>query len=122
MTSAACSLSHFTGAASELTEALIVNPYDLEESSAALQAALRMTAAEQQARMRAMRTLVAEFNVDRWAGRMLADAATVRRQARFQGMLVHSLGCAETNNEAPAHDGGPLGAAQPRASRRMARF
>lgn len=83
-------LSHFTGAASELTEALIVNPYDLEESSAALRAALRMTAAEQQARMRAMRTLVAEFNVYRWAGRMLADAATVRRQARFQGMLVPS--------------------------------
>ena len=84
-------LSHFTGAASELTEALIVNPYDLEQSSAALQAALCMTVTEQQARMRAMRALVAEFNVYRWAGRMLTDAAAVRRQARFRGMLVPSL-------------------------------
>ena len=33
-------LSQFTGAARELTEALIVNPYDLEEASAALAAAL----------------------------------------------------------------------------------
>ena len=81
-------LSHFTGAASELTEALIVNPYDLEEASAALAAALRMSAPEQQARMRAMRSLVAEFNVYRWAGRMLVDAATVRKQAQLRGVLM----------------------------------
>ena len=81
-------LSHFTGAASELTEALIVNPYDLEEASAALNAALRMSPKEQQARMRAMRSLVAEFNVYRWAGRMLVDAATVRKQAQLRGALV----------------------------------
>ena len=35
-------LSQFTGAARELTEALIVNPYDLEEASSALGAALTM--------------------------------------------------------------------------------
>ena len=80
-------LSHFTGAASELTEALVVNPYDLEEASSALAAALRMSPPEQQARMRAMRSLVAEFNVYRWAGRMLVDAATVRRQAQLRGVL-----------------------------------
>ena len=81
-------LSHFTGAASELTEALIVNPYDLEEASAALGAALRMPLADQQARMRAMRALIAEFNVYRWAGRMLIDAATVRRKAQLRGALM----------------------------------
>ena len=48
-------LSQFTGAARELTEALIVNPYDLDEASAALAAALNMSPEEQRDRMRAMR-------------------------------------------------------------------
>jgi trehalose 6-phosphate synthase len=80
-------LSQFTGAARELTEALIVNPYDLEEASEALAAALRMPAAQQQARMRAMRAYLAEFNVYRWAGRMLVDAARLRRRERLVGRL-----------------------------------
>ncbi len=48
-------LSEFTGAARELTEALIVNPYDLEGSSDALAAALSMPREEQADRMRSMR-------------------------------------------------------------------
>ncbi len=80
-------LSHFTGAARELTEALSVNPYDLEEASAALEAALRMPKEEQRDRMRSMRTLLAEFNVYRWAGRMLVDAARLRRRERLSGRL-----------------------------------
>jgi trehalose 6-phosphate synthase len=80
-------LSHFTGAARELTEALMVNPYDLEEASSALAAALNMPAEQQQDRMRAMRTFVAEFNVYRWAGRMLVDAARLRRRDRLTGRL-----------------------------------
>jgi trehalose 6-phosphate synthase len=81
-------LSQFTGAARELTEALIVNPYDLDEVSAALAAALSMPAAEQAERMRAMRTFVGEFNVYRWAGRMLADAARLRSRDRLTGRLT----------------------------------
>jgi trehalose 6-phosphate synthase len=84
-------LSQFTGAARELTEALIVNPYDLEEASSALQAALRMPEREQQDRMRAMRALVSEFNVYRWAGRMLVDAARVRRRGQLTGRLAEKL-------------------------------
>ena len=84
-------LSHFTGAARELTEALIVNPYDLEEASAALAAALLMPKEEQRDRMRAMRTFVAEFNVYRWAGRMLVDAARLRRRERLSGRLSQQL-------------------------------
>jgi trehalose 6-phosphate synthase len=80
-------LSEFTGAAREMTEALIVNPYDIEESSAALLAALRMPAAEQRARMRAMRALIQEFNIYRWAGRMLLDASRLRRRERLAGQL-----------------------------------
>jgi trehalose 6-phosphate synthase len=80
-------LSHFTGAARELTEALIVNPYDLDEASAAMAAALQMSKDEQRDRMRAMRALVSEFNVYRWAGRMLADAARLRQRDRLAGKL-----------------------------------
>jgi trehalose 6-phosphate synthase len=80
-------LSHFTGAARELTEALIVNPYDLEAASSALAVALSMPPAEQQDRMRAMRTYLAEFNVYRWAGRMLVDASRLRRRDRLTGRL-----------------------------------
>ena len=85
-------LSYFTGAARELTEALIVNPYDLEEASSALATALAMPADEQQDRMRSMRTFVAEFNVYRWAGRMLVEAARLRRRDRLTGRLSESPG------------------------------
>jgi trehalose 6-phosphate synthase len=80
-------LSRFTGAARELTEALLVNPYDLEEASAALATALEMPAEEQATRMRAMRAFVSEYNVYRWAGRMLADAARLRRRDRLSTRL-----------------------------------
>jgi trehalose 6-phosphate synthase len=80
-------LSRFTGAARELTEALLVNPYDLEAASSALAAALDMSEAEQEERMRSLRTLVAEFNVYRWAGRMLLDATRLRRQDRLTTRL-----------------------------------
>ena len=75
-------LSQFTGAARELAEALIVNPYDFEQCAAALHLALTMSAEEQRARMRSMRTLVQDFNVFRWAGRMLLDAARMRTRKR----------------------------------------
>ena len=75
-------LSQFTGAARELAEALIVNPYDFEQSAAAMHLALTMSPEEQRARMRSMRSLVQEFNVFRWAGRMLLDAARMRHRKR----------------------------------------
>lgn len=83
-------LSQFTGAARELAEALIVNPYDIEEAAQALSAALRMPVDEQRVRIRAMRRVVAEFNVYRWAGRMLLDAARLRRRENLSGLLSDS--------------------------------
>src|SRR5688500_12682349 len=76
-------LSQFTGAARELPEALIVNPYDMDQCAAALEQALGMQPQSQRARMRLMRGLVQEFNVFRWAGRMLIDSATMRRRGRL---------------------------------------
>jgi trehalose 6-phosphate synthase len=80
-------LSEFTGAARELTEALIVNPYDLEASSQAMARALRMPKQEKADRMRSMRALLGHFNVYRWAGKMLVDAARLRDQERVTGRL-----------------------------------
>lgn len=85
-------LSEFTGAARELTEALVVNPYDLESSSEALAAALAMPASEQRDRMRSMRALIRQFNVYRWAGNMLVDAARLRDQERVTGRLAEHGG------------------------------
>ena len=76
-------LSQFTGAAHELHEALIVNPYHVEQTAEALYQALSMPEYEQQERMRSMRSLVRDFNVYRWAGRMLLDAARVRQREKL---------------------------------------
>jgi trehalose 6-phosphate synthase len=71
-------LSEFAGAARELKTALIVNPRAIDDCAEAVAKALRMSREEQSTRMRAMRSVVAEFNAYRWAGDMLADAARLR--------------------------------------------
>jgi trehalose 6-phosphate synthase len=76
-------LSQFTGAANELYEALIVNPYHVEQTAEALYQGLTMPEYEQQERMRSMRVQVRDFNVYRWAGRMLLDAARVRQREKL---------------------------------------
>ncbi|MBI2943385.1 MAG: trehalose-6-phosphate synthase [Candidatus Wallbacteria bacterium] len=80
-------LSQFTGASREMTGALIVNPYDLDEASDALYRAIVMASSEQRARMQSMRQFLSEFNVYRWAGRMLVDASRLRQRERFEGRL-----------------------------------
>lgn len=80
-------LSQFTGASRELPEALIVNPYNIDQCAIALKVALEMPKEEQRNRIRSMRGLIQEFNVYRWAGRMLLDAARLRQQTRLFGHL-----------------------------------
>jgi trehalose 6-phosphate synthase len=89
-------LSQFTGAARDLTEALTVNPYDIRQAADALAAGLRMPKNEQRMRIRSMRRLVSEFNVYRWAGRMLVDAAELRRRERMSGRLGRGLEAGRT--------------------------
>ena len=76
-------LSRFAGAAREMTEALIVNPYHVEETADALHRAITMPGEEQRERMASLRNTVREFNVFRWAGRMLGDAARLRLRERI---------------------------------------
>lgn len=60
-------LSEFTGAAAELTDALIVNPHDLDGLTATLEHAVNMPAGEMKRRMSNLRKQVAEFDVHHWA-------------------------------------------------------
>ncbi len=80
-------LSCFAGAAREMTEALIVNPYDVEDCADALQQALTMPELEQRERMASLRMTVREFNVYRWAGRMLTDAGRWRLHQRTEARV-----------------------------------
>jgi trehalose 6-phosphate synthase len=80
-------LSRFAGAARELTEALIVNPYHVEETADALHRAAVMPIGEQRERMASLRSTVREFNVFRWAGRMLTDAGRWRLRERIEARV-----------------------------------
>jgi len=73
-------LSRFAGAASELRDALIVNPFDMEETAGAMARALAMDPHEQRRRMRAMRTAVALGSARHWAELILADATRIRNR------------------------------------------
>ena len=76
-------LSTFAGASRELSEALMVNPYDTYEMAETVERALTMSTSEQRERMRLMRDLVRVRNVYRWAGQMLLDAARLRSHQRI---------------------------------------
>jgi trehalose 6-phosphate synthase len=80
-------LSQFAGASRELLESLIVNPYHVEQVAEILHRALSMPESEQRERMRSLRQAVREFNVYRWAGRMLLDAARLRRRERIAARI-----------------------------------
>ncbi|MFH1618685.1 MAG: trehalose-6-phosphate synthase [bacterium] len=71
-------LSRFTGASRELQDALIVNPYDAEQTAEALRFALEMPEEEKRERMERLRKTVRENNVYRWAGRLIGELADIR--------------------------------------------
>jgi trehalose 6-phosphate synthase len=71
-------LSQFTGAARELKDALIINPYDIGQAAEAIRLALVMPEAEQTERMRRMRNLLKDRNIYRWAADIIQELATVR--------------------------------------------
>jgi trehalose-6-phosphate synthase len=64
-------LSSFAGASHELTDALIINPYDFDAGAAAIATALTMAPHEQRERMRRLRSTVAQATAETWAARIL---------------------------------------------------
>jgi trehalose 6-phosphate synthase len=73
-------LSEFAGAATELHDALLINPYDTDRAALALAGALAMTPDEQRERMRRMRAVVARNDAHAWASRMLDDVLKTCRK------------------------------------------
>jgi len=71
-------LSTFTGAARELTDALLVNPYDVDQMANAIHQALEFSEEEQFQRMSRMRKIVHDHNIYRWAANLLSDLAEIR--------------------------------------------
>ena len=74
-------LSRFTGAARELTDSLLVNPYATDDFAEAIKSALEMPKNERQKRMRKMREVVRENNIYKWA----ADITTELARFEFGG-------------------------------------
>ena len=70
-------LSELAGAAQELREALIINPYDIDHFASALARAIDLPPSERHARMRAMRRTVAGSNVFGWASDILEGLESI---------------------------------------------
>ena len=71
-------LSQFTGAARELKDALIVNPYDIGQTADAIRDAIEMRVQEQAARMKRMREVLQDRNVYKWAADLVGSLAQIR--------------------------------------------
>jgi trehalose 6-phosphate synthase len=71
-------VSQFTGASRELKDAVIVNPYDIEEMADAIHLSLTMEPHERSERMRRMHSVVREHNIYRWAGSIITTLARLR--------------------------------------------
>lgn len=71
-------LSRFTGASRELHDALMVNPYDIDQSAEAMRFALTMSGQDQRERMERMRQTIQEHNVYRWAASLISELGKVR--------------------------------------------
>jgi trehalose-6-phosphate synthase len=74
-------LSQFTGAARELRDALLVNPYDIDQTAEAIRAALEMEPEDKQLRVRRMRKEIKEHNIYRWAGKLITELCELRLDA-----------------------------------------
>jgi trehalose-6-phosphate synthase len=74
-------LSQFTGAARELRDALLVNPYDIDQTAEAIRAALEMEPEEKQLRVHRMRKIIREHNIYHWAGNLITELVEVRLDA-----------------------------------------
>jgi trehalose 6-phosphate synthase len=84
-------LSRFTGSARELGSAVLVNPFDIDQTAEAMHHGLLMPEEERRKRMQKMRAAVAENNVFRWAGKFLSTLLQLElpEPARVNGDVVY---------------------------------
>jgi len=65
-------LSQFTGAAAEMGEAILINPFAIDEFARKIKEAIEMPEPERRRRMKAMQKTVASNNIYRWGGSMVS--------------------------------------------------
>lgn len=70
-------LSRFTGAARELTEALLINPYATDDFAESIKKAIEMPKEQKRTRMRKLRQVVEENNIYCWAGDIISELASL---------------------------------------------
>jgi trehalose 6-phosphate synthase len=70
-------LSRFTGAAEELADALLINPYVIGEFAGTIKEAIEMPEAERRRRMANMREIVAANNIYRWGASILSRLISI---------------------------------------------
>jgi len=66
-------LSQFTGAARELTDAILINPYDREQFAGGIYQAMSLSKQESSRRIVRLRENVRNNNIYRWAGKILSE-------------------------------------------------
>lgn len=71
-------LSNFTGTARELSDAVMVNPYDIEQVADAIKTSLEMPVKERKERMNKMKEIVKEKNVYRWASKFILELSNLK--------------------------------------------
>ncbi|MFH1868002.1 MAG: trehalose-6-phosphate synthase [Candidatus Omnitrophota bacterium] len=71
-------LSHFTGAARELSDSIYINPFDIEEFADKIKEAVSMPKEERARRMAALRAVVEEKNIYKWAGDILSEFGKIQ--------------------------------------------
>jgi len=74
-------LSIFTGAARELRDSLLINPYDIDQTAEAIRTALEMDPEDKQARMQRMRRAIRDHNIYWWAGGLITELSELRLDA-----------------------------------------
>ncbi len=75
-------LSRFAGASSELSDALLINPYDIEQTAEAIRQSLEMVPPEKSSRMQRMRAVLKDKNVYHWAADLISSLCEVRPEQR----------------------------------------
>jgi len=72
-------LSQFTGAARELTDAIQINPYSIEEFAESIKLTIEMPLEEKRKRMENMRQVIIENNVYRWAANIITELSSLKK-------------------------------------------
>lgn len=72
-------LSRFTGASRELTDAIQINPYSIEEFADSIKLAAEMPLPEKKRRMENMRRMITDNNIYKWAGSIITDLTTIKK-------------------------------------------